>query len=98
MIFWSARYLSWSAVFGSPNSDAGAMVAFASTRLPSMILTKPIILAFAFRIRLLEGVKNPSEARFFSTLTNSTRDGYAVSGGDASNKSPEGEPFVGFGF
>jgi hypothetical protein len=86
MIFWGARYLSWSAVFGSPYSDGGL-------RLDALTVnhfTKPITLALASLIRLLEGVKNPREARFFSTLTKSTFERCGFAGEDAGKRSRTG--------
>src|ERR1041385_4366391 len=49
----------------------GAMVALPSTFLPSRILEKEMTLDFSLFIRLLDGVKNPNEARFFSIFTKS---------------------------
>ena len=43
----------------------------ASTRLPSTVRVKVIVFAFSFLMRLLDGVKKPSEVRFFSILMKS---------------------------
>src|SRR5262249_41036483 len=60
-----------SAVTGRPYMAAGAIVTFASIFLPSTTRVNVIVLAFAALIVLLDGVKNPSEFRFFSIFTNS---------------------------
>src|SRR5713101_10200100 len=54
------------------------MVALASTRLPLTMVLMLTVLTLASLMRLLDGVKNPSDARFFSTLANST-DGSTLS-------------------
>src|ERR1700677_208860 len=78
-ILQSAIHLSWSAVIGSPYFADGMMVPFDSIRFPSATVVIVKVFSWAFRSRLLDGVKKPSEARFFSTFTNSV-DG-SLSGG-----------------
>src|SRR5260370_40669552 len=55
-----------------------AIVTEASIRWLPWIRTKPIVLALAFLTSLLEGVKRPSERRFFSALMKS-----GIAGGDS---------------
>ena len=68
-IFWNAKYLSWSAVVGRPNSAAGKIVARASIWRPSSVRIWSATLLDFTRRRLLEGVKNPNVFKFFSTRT-----------------------------
>ena len=54
--------------------------AFASSRFPSSHRTSRFLIFLPFRGRLLDGVKNPRDARFFSTFTNSVDGNVSAAG------------------
>src|SRR5579859_1198720 len=87
-ILQSAIHLSWSAVIGNPYFAEGMIVPFISSRCPSATVVIVNDFSCAFRRRLLDGVKNPSDARFFSTFTNSVDGRVSDRGWSAVGMSP----------
>ena len=62
-------YLSWSAVVGRPKVVPGMMVALACNLFPSTSFVKVTVFVVCVLTLLLDGVKYPSEAKFFSIAT-----------------------------